>query len=148
MDDKNLIKVHRTITDGGPVSGEWVWAHDLGERKARVNSIPFVCDLNRNDVIEFNEENKEVTDVIEIGSHTTIGFFPFDEDENISNLRWEKIRNHFKEYDIDVEGAGNGLFVMAVPLKMPYHKFRKIARSCPVKINLGPDNKTNDRDRE
>ena len=147
MSNKELIKVHRTITNHKQVGGEWIWAFDLGDKKARINNIPFYCDLNFDDIVMYNDD-KEVVDVLTVGSHTIMGVYPSDKDEAVMKLRWEKIREHMKEHDIKLEGLGNGIFVMAVPLTMPYHKFQKIAKSCPVPIDLGPNADDEDDDTE
>ena len=116
MANEKHIKIH-IVTDDCQISGESLWALDLGQNKAKINNIPFftggICsfhDIVRYEeidgILEFQELLESVTRVWGITWEPT--------DQDSSTEEWKKIAAHLKENDVKYESAVAGAFCVAL----------------------------------
>ena len=155
MANEKHIKVHIGTYDD-EISGESVWAIDLGDNKAKVNNIPFfvgdVCSLH--DVVRYEEIDgiKEFSELLESVTRTWgITWEPTDKnDSDGTTAEWQKIAAHLKENDVKFESAYAGALCVALPAdnteeeNITWLKALKYSSPIPLTLYIDPDEDDDD----
>lgn len=131
----DLIKIHVTY-DGQNPAGEWLWAKRVSSTSAKVDNIPFFTTwFTLGDLVEIDPQH-EVLRVLERGARTRHAMYPKKGSKAAVHKRYTRIKEHLKQYDIEVEGAVPGFLAMAVPLDVSDEELLSICLVCPVSLEL------------
>jgi hypothetical protein len=129
-----MIKVILKFKEG---AAESLWATPISDTIVKIENIPFLSqEFSLGDLVEINED-QEIIRIVEKGAFTYAGFW---ECEGDINEAWTQLRDHFKKYDIKVEGGsgpserGPGFFSMAVPRDINTEALKTICLSSPIQI--------------
>lgn len=136
MSSQKMIKVWIPVRlPNEQISNEHLWATPINKHTVKIENIPFFADLAMGDLVEIDSQC-QILRVIEHCGKTRRGQYDWSRSTEENQRVWDIIREHLSKFDIAVEGMGNGIFSMAVPLDLTDRKLQEIIVACPEPFSL------------
>ena len=132
MAKAQYIKVH--------VPGEWLWAVKKSKNTALLDNTPITRGYNYKDLVEFDPSTFEVVKVIESQYRQASVRYtvPLNAEEAAIVEVYARVCKALESEGIMCEGAGIGLIIAAVPMKMTDARAKKLAKAAGA-IIVFPD---------
>jgi hypothetical protein len=135
-----MMKVHMTLDpERAGVCSESLWAIRINATTAKIDNIPLTTtDFCLGDLVRIDDRG-EIMQVLERGARTRRAMYPAHGSRKQVVRRWQKIWDHLARWDIEVEPAVPGVFMMAVPADIGNEELEGIFASCDVPLFLVPE---------
>jgi hypothetical protein len=109
---------------------DWVLAEITSKRTAIIKGISQNYEIGYDDIVIFDPETDEITQVIKKKNNTV--FIKFEENK----VNFSKIDMYFAKNNIHTESLMFGLAGLAIPVNISEEDFQIILYNCPVTCEL------------